>query len=320
MLSSLAIILSSSLCCPLGYASNSFSRIDVIDNVSTSNSAIINFNNFMYLRSLNLSFSLDNMSISSSFNFDILSNFNYMHFRDDTSGESVNYDYLYSSLLTFDTTLNSDYITLINDKDFLAHLTGFEFSFNNFFISYITSEGRGIYQCRFNCDLSLTYSFSYRDSSNNSIKSFNVVNNYSSIFGSSGFTIITNDFTDVNGVRAVLSTLKSYNKNSSYNLYPINSMYDSFSYKFSYRELWRNYTQVDLDNNQDWYQTGIKDGYDKGFLDGQSSKIVDNPINIAFNGIKNVLDIEIFPHFKLSYALGFSCMVMIVRFALSFFH
>lgn len=65
--------------------------------------------------------------------------------------------------------------------------------------------------------------------------------------------------------------------------------------------------------------SGFQDGYNKGFNDGVAGKKL-NPFLIAFDGIKGLFDIEIFPNFKIGYAVGFGMFCMLVRFVLGFFH
>lgn len=65
------------------------------------------------------------------------------------------------------------------------------------------------------------------------------------------------------------------------------------------------------------YQQGYTDGYNKGTSESLNNI---NPLMLAFNGISKVLNLEIFPNFKIAYIVAFSLLVMLVRFALSFFH
>ena len=103
---------------------------------------------------------------------------------------------------------------------------------------------------------------------------------------------------------------------SDFNYYQ-ESDYTNFECIFQF---YSNYTHI-VSTYEDGYNQGYDVGYNNGLNDGfnQNPNLI-NSFNIAFNGIKNVLDLEIFPNFKISYALGFACMVMIIRFALSFFH
>ncbi len=319
MLTSLSVLVGS-LVMPCGSMINTYSTDFTIDNVREDDCAFTYFNNFIDLRKINLSFNVDNLTITNNLQFDLISVFNYNKFVYDTSTADASFDFLYSKNLSFNSVINSDYNSLITDFNYLSHLTNYDLDFSNFSLVYNRSNRNGINSLTLNCDLTISFQFSYRVSTSNDIRSFNVVNSYKSIFGESGFIFSTADFPDYNSIKTLLNDLKFLNNNILIVDNPISSNYDSFSYSFNYRELWRDSTQTAINDNQQWYDIGIKDGYDKGFLDGQSSKIVANPINIAFNGIKDILDIEIFPLFKLSYALGFACMVMIIRFALSFFH
>lgn len=319
MLTTLSILVGS-LVMPCGSMINTYSTTFTIDDDDVrEDSAFTYFNNFIDLRKVDLSFNVDNLTITNNLEFDLISVFNYKNFVYNSSSDA-SYDYVYSKKLSFNSVINSDYNSLITDFNYLSHLTNYDLDFSNFSLVYNRSNRDGINSLTLNCDLSISFQFSYRVSTSNDIRSFNVVNSYKSIFGESGFIFSTADFPDYNSIKTLLNNLKFLNNNILIVDNPISSNYDSFSYSFNYRELWRDSTQTAIDDYQQWYDTGIKDGYDKGFLDGQSSKIVANPINIAFNGIKDILDIEIFPLFKLSYALGFACMVMIIRFALSFFH
>lgn len=71
-------------------------------------------------------------------------------------------------------------------------------------------------------------------------------------------------------------------------------------------------------NYKGGYDTGFNIGYEQGFNEGSSAHSP-NIIEYAFSGVASLLDIEIFPDFKLIYVAGFGLFVMLVRFALGFF-
>lgn len=93
--------------------------------------------------------------------------------------------------------------------------------------------------------------------------------------------------------------------------------YFSFSHTFQFYSTY----SKNVGTYQDGYNIGYDLGYNNGLNDGISKSLEDvNPMLIAFNSIGKVLDLELFPGFKLSYGIGFAFACGIVLMILKFFH
>lgn len=64
------------------------------------------------------------------------------------------------------------------------------------------------------------------------------------------------------------------------------------------------------------YNEGYNVGYNEGIEKGINGS---NPFTLAFSGINNILNLEIFPNFKLLYVVGFGLFVGLLIFILGFF-
>ena len=322
MLTALSVLIGS-LVMPCGSMTTSF--VTHFNEVSQDDAAIISFNNLLDLGNIDINFNVDNLLLTSNLSFDLISNFYYRYFIFDSSKDDSNYSYSLSKKLTFDTVINSDYNAVITDFNYLSHLTKYDLTFFNFDISYTNDIYNGIYSFSINCDLSILYQFSYRvNNTSNEIKSFNILSNFNNIFGSSGLVVSTDDYFEYESIYNIISDFYGINSNSLVNNKPISSTYDGFSYSFNYRQLWRDSSQTAIDDNQDWYNIGLDEGYDKGYSIGYDKGLNENPdlVNpfaLVFSGINNLLSIEIFPSFKLIYVVGFGLFVGLVIFILGFF-
>lgn len=99
--------------------------------------------------------------------------------------------------------------------------------------------------------------------------------------------------------------------------YNIDDDYVSFNHVFQF---YSTYTK-NVGTYQDGYNVGFNLGYNNGLNEGISKSLEDvNPLLIAFNSISKVLDIELFPGFKLGYGVGFGFACGIVLMILKFFH
>ena len=211
---------------------------------------------------------------------------------------------------------NSTIINVNNDliskcgADFLNNLYYVDFMFSNPLIDFLIDEES--YHVSFYYDLSLNLQFLYR--SNN--------NYYTENIGKTIKKFISVDYTyNVSGGSNILlnNALGTYftNEETMDSVIAVNINSNFLSYRLD------NTRQVSshLDSIFNSQKVGFDNGYKSGYSDGVKKNLdTVNPITLAFNGIANVLNIEIFPGFKLAYGVMFALMVMLVRFALSFFH
>ena len=99
--------------------------------------------------------------------------------------------------------------------------------------------------------------------------------------------------------------------------YTINNDNCSFAHIFQFYSTY----SKNVGSYQDGYNVGFDLGYTNGLNDGISKSLEDvNPLLVAFNSISKVLDLELFPGFKLSYGVGFGFACGIVLMILKFFH
>lgn len=83
------------------------------------------------------------------------------------------------------------------------------------------------------------------------------------------------------------------------------------------------YSQEEIGNiiNEN-YQTGFNNGYNTGYTEGMNSGSQSdmNPLLMAFNGVGDILNMELFPNFKLWYLLGIPLILSLIFLILKAFH
>ena len=228
--------------------------------------------------------------------------------------EKEDYKGLYSKLI-IDNLSTSSSIFISNDLlskvgyDFMSNLYYVNISLQNY--NYNLSANETELDLNFSCDVFLDIRFLYYSNNNYFSLSFNkTFNNLINV----NYKYVVSDGlnTDLNNSLEYYFTKQEVS--DSIDRVYINTHFNSL--------LLDNYKQVEynLSNVYNAEKNGFDKGREVGFNEGLKKSLNDvNPITLAFNGISNVLNIEIFPGFKLAYGIMFALMVMLVRFALSFF-
>mgnify|MGYP007121623341 CR=1 FL=1 len=296
------------------------------DKTSFERATIVNFNDNINISNLDITWNNDNLYFE-------LDTYSYVdiYYLPNTSSENMFFTGSKFITSTFSYPSSNEQLrsllNLLPDNDLLKYLYGLKISFSNISSAYSYDNVNNFFTFNNSVNVSFNLFFGWYNSSNvfqhQAISLDNVVYVNSSVDSS---CYSTED----------VSLIKQYVFN--------NNLYQDY-YHFEYQ--WNNpesgdtssdktyYINVDLKNlleeasffsiekynvaYENGKTSGYKDGYNKGYNDGISGKNI-NPFLIAFDGIKGCFDIEIFPNFKIGYAVGFGMFCLLIRFVLGFFH
>ena len=297
------------------YGYSDFERATIVninDNINISNLDIT------YNKD-NLYFELDTYSYVDIYYLPNTSS-EYMYF---TGSKHLTSTYSYPST----STQLRELLNLLPDNDLLKYIYEIKISFSDVSSSYLYDTTNKFFSFSNSAKVSFNLVFGWYNSSNifqsraislDKVISINDVVD-SSCFTAEDLVLIKQYIFENNLYQDYYHFESQWNNpesgdNSSNKIYYINVDLKNLLEQASYFSIEK--YNVAYENGK---TSGFQDGYNKGFNDALDGKKL-NPFLIAFDGIKGLFDIEIFPNFKIGYAVGFGMFCMLIRFVLGFFH
>lgn len=299
---------------------------EAYDYSSFERATIVNFNDNINISNLDITYNNDNLYFE-------LDTYSYVdiYYLPDTSSEFMFFSggsvltstYSYSS----SNTQLRELLNLLPDNDLLKYVYNVKVMISNISSSYQYLENDSFFTFTNSFTVGYDIGFGWFNSSNvyqtrhvildNAYSTFQIVN--SSSFSTEDISLIKQYVFNNNLYKDYYHFSNQWcnpesGDNSSSKVYSIN---------IDLKNLLENATKFNIEKYNVAYEngktSGYQDGYNKGFNDGSNANKV-NPFLIAFDGIKGLFDIEIFPNFKIGYAVGFGMFCMLIHFVLGFFH